>query len=372
MKKLNHLHLLVIWLMFGCQSNNTSSNDQSTEQKFYTLQDYYSVPKYDVHIHIFTKSPFFPESCKKDNYRLLSVNVNAPDLPAVEEQQEMALHQVKNFPGLFNYATTFTVDDWNNLGWENRVLGYLKNSFDSGAIAVKVWKNIGMTLRDKDGKFVMIDNPRFDKIIDFIAKNKITLIGHLGEPKNCWLPVDQMTVRNDREYFKTHPEYHMFLHPEFPSYEDQINARDYMLDKHPDVTFIAAHLASLEWDVDEIAKRLDKYPKIAVETAARVSHLQHQAVSNHKKVYDFFIKYQDRILYGSDLEADDKMDSLKAFQTAHDTWFRHWKFFTSDSTLTDPDVTGSFKGLHLPKEVVDKFYFKNAQKWIPGLKKNEL
>ena len=94
-------------------------------------------------------------------------------------------------------------------------------------------------------------------------------------------------------------------------------------------------------------------------------------VSNHKKVYDFFIKYQDRILYGSDLEVDDKTDSLKAFQTAHETWLGHWKFFTSDSTLTDPDVTGSFKGLHLPKEVVDKLYFNNAQKWLPGLKKNE-
>ena len=368
MKKLNHLHwLLILLLLPGCHNNN----NQQAEQKFYTSGDYYSVPKYDVHIHIFTKSPYFPESCKKDNYRLLSVNVNAPDLPPVKEQQEMALYQAKKFPGEFNYATTFSVDDWNDLGWETRVLNYLKNSFDSGAVAVKVWKNIGMTLRDKDGKFVMIDNPRFDKIIDFIAKNKITLIGHLGEPKNCWLPVDQMTVKNDREYFKSHPEYHMFLHPEFPSYEDQINARDRMLDKHPVLTFIGAHLGSLEWDVDEIAKRLDKYPNMAVETAARISHLQHQAVSNHNKVYDFFIKYQDRILYGSDLEADDKTDSLKAFQTAHDTWFGHWKFFTLDSTLTDPDVTESFKGLHLPKEVVDKLYFKNAQKWIRGLKANQ-
>ena len=368
MKKLNHLHLLLILAtFFACHSNN----NQPAEQQFYTIEDYYSVPKYDVHIHIFTRSPFFTESCKKENYNLLSLNVNAPGEPPIEEQQSMGITQKKNFPGLFNYATTFTVDDWNEPGWEKRVLGYLKNSFDSGAVAVKVWKNIGMTLKDKQGKFVMIDNPRFDTVIDFIAKNKITLVGHLGEPKNCWLPVEKMTVAGDRGYFKSHPEYHMFLHPEYPSYEDQINARDRMVEKHPHITFIAAHLASLEWDVDEIAKRLDKYPNMAVETAARISHLEHQAVSNHKKVYDFFIKYQDRILYGSDLEVNDQMDSLKAFQNVHDTWFAHWKFFTSDSTLTDPDVTGSFKGLRLPKEVVDKFYFKNAQKWVPGLKANE-
>src|SRR3954466_7389308 len=105
MKKLNHLQLLFIFLIFqGCQTKNS----EKSAQKFYTSEDYYSVPKYDVHIHIFTKSPFFPESCKKDNYRLLSVNVNAPDLPSVEEQQEMALYQTKKFPGEFNYATTFS------------------------------------------------------------------------------------------------------------------------------------------------------------------------------------------------------------------------------------------------------------------------
>jgi hypothetical protein len=178
MKKLNHLHLLFILLVFhGCHTNS----NKKAAQNFYTSQDYYSVPKYDVHIHIFTKSPFFPENCKKENYRLLSVNVNAPDLPAIEEQQDMAIYQLKKFPGEFNYATTFSVDDWNDLGWENRVLSYLKSSFEKGAVAVKVWKNIGMTLKDKDGKFVMIDNARFDIIIDFIAINKITLSGDLGD-----------------------------------------------------------------------------------------------------------------------------------------------------------------------------------------------
>jgi len=347
----------------GCGSNKGKK-----PEKFYSAEDYYSVEKYDVHTHINTYSLFFLENCKKENYRLLSLNVNDSGYLTIEEQQKMAIYQMKKFPGRFNYATSFSVDNWVEKGWESRVLGYLKNSFDQGAIAVKVWKNIGMSLRDKQGKFIMIDSPRLDTIIDFIAKNKITLIGHLGEPKNCWLPIDQMTVAGDKQYFKSQPQYHMFLHPEFPSYEDQVNARDHMLDKHPDVTFIGAHLGSLEWDVDEIARRLDKYPNMAVETAARVSHLQHQGVSNHKKVYDFFIKYQDRIMYGSDLEVDDKMDSLQAVQRAHERWFGHWKFFTSNETLTDPEVTGSYKGLHLPKEVVDKFYFKNAQKWIPGLK----
>lgn len=364
------LLVFILLLIAGCKSNSSTTSEQdntSSQQEYYSVQDYYNVKKYDVHIHVKTFSPNFPEFCKKENYNLVSINVNDPHYLPIAKQQEMTIYQSKKFPGSFNYATTFTVDDWNNKNWQGNVISYLKNSFDSGAVAVKIWKNIGMSLKDKNGKFVMVDDPRFDTVINFIAKNKITLIGHLGEPKNCWLPLDQMTVSGDREYFRTHPQYHMFLHPEDPSYEDQINARDRMLDKHPDITFIGAHLGSLEWDVDEIAKRLDKYPNMAVETAARVSHLQHQAVLNHKKVYDFFIKYQDRIIYGSDLEVTDQMDPANAAQNAHDTWFGHWKFFASDETLTAPDVKGSFTGLHLPKEVLDKFYYTNVRKWIPGL-----
>lgn len=369
MKRIIYLASLLL-LMQACQDNESSKEEVSKKTddvQYYTENDYPNVRKYDVHIHIFTKAPYFVENAEKENYRLLSVNVDAPDAPPIRKQQEMDVAQTKKFPGEFNYATTFSVDDWNSAAWEKNAIAYLENSFEQGAIAVKIWKNIGMTLKDRNGKFVMVDNPRFDTVINFIAKNNVPIIGHLGEPKNCWLPVDKMTVNGDKQYFKEHPQYHMYLHPEYPSYEDQIAARDHMLDKHPNIKFVAAHLGSLEWDVDEIAKRLDKYPNMVVETAARISHLQQQAISNHKKVYDFFITYQDRILYGSDLQADDKTDSVKAFQTAHDTWMGHWKFFTSDSTLTDDGVNGSFKGLHLPKEVVDKLYYRNAEKWIPGL-----
>ena len=77
-----------------------------------------------------------------------------------------------------------------------------------------------MSLKDKNGKLVMIDDARFDPIIDFIVKNNIPLVGHLGEPKNYWLPLDKMTTKGDRSYFKENPKYHMYLHPEFPSNED--------------------------------------------------------------------------------------------------------------------------------------------------------
>ena len=112
-----------------------------------------------------------------------------------------------------------------------------------------------------------------------------------------------MTVNNDKEYFREHPQYHMFLHPELPSYEDQMAARDRMLAKNPHLKFMGAHLASLEWSVDRLAAFLDRYPNTVVDLAARMGQVQYQSNHDRGKVRRFFIRYQDRLLYGTDLSA---------------------------------------------------------------------
>lgn len=353
---------LLPFLFTGCSSG--------TGTEYYSMDDYDKIEKYDVHVHINTFNPYFINYAKKENLKLLSLNVEVPGYPPIEMQQKYLLAHTKNFPGWVHYATTFSLKNWKDSNWQAESIDYLRKSFDSGALGVKVWKAIGMELRGSDNKFVMIDNPRFDTIIDFIAAQHKTLVGHIGEPRNCWLPIKDMTVNNDKNYFKEHPEYHMFLHPEYPSYEDQVNARDHMLEKHPGLMFDGAHLGSLEWSVDELAKRLDKFPDMAVDMAARVCHLQYQASTDYKKVYDFMIKYQDRLLYATDTEIDDSMDSTATLKAIHDQHFNDWKFFTSDETMEVPEVNGKFQGLHLPKVVIDKIYRKNAEKWFPGLTKN--
>lgn len=209
----------------------------------------------------------------------------------------------------------------------------------------------------------MIDNPVFDPIFKYLSENKIPVIGHIGEPKNCWLPLDKMTTNNDRDYFSKHPEYHMFLHPEYPSYDAIIRSRDHLLEKYPNLKFQGAHLGSMEWDVDEIAKRLDKFPNMSVEPAERLGQLQHQSIQNWQKVHDFFIKYQNRIMYGTDLEENNAQQPGELKKRAHDVWTKDWRYFTTGDSLQSPYVNQKFKGLHLPKDVVDKIYFKNAEKW---------
>ena len=337
----------------------TASNQADTA--YYSAEDFETVEKFDSHIHLNTEQTYFIEQAAKDNLRFLVIVDDRPFGITMEDQEKIVRKQLKAFPERIAYATTFSVDNFGKESWQQETIDYLKESFSHGAIAVKVWKNIGMGLRDKEGRFVMIDNPRFDPILDYLESNNIPLIGHLGEPRECWLPLDQMIVH--KGYYQDHPEYHMYLHPEFPSYEDQVNARDRMLEKHPDLKFIGAHLGSLEWNLEELAKRLDKYPNMAVDLA-RWSDLNLHAMNNWQATRNFFIKYQDRLLYATDVQVRETDNPEQMNASTREARMRYWKFLTTDEEFTLPAVGGTYKGLKLPREVVDKIYRKNAERWI--------
>jgi Amidohydrolase len=336
----------------------------SCSNDYYSLADFSSIKKIDTHIHINSESMAFAEQAKEDNFLLLDISVDVPEYPNVAEQQRLALLQIKRNPDQIRYLTAFNLNEWDSANWADKTIAQLKNSFELGALGIKLWKNIGMVYKDSSGHFIMIDNPKFDPVIQFIIDQDKTVMGHLGEPKNCWLPLEQMTVENDRSYFKEHSEYHMYLHPEYPSYEDQINARDRFIERHPDMRFVGAHLGSLEWDVDELAKRLDRFPNMAVDMAARIPHLQHQTVLDREKVRRFFIKYQDRLTYGSDSGISDTTNVILQKKNLHDTWLNDWKYFVTDKTMGAPEVKGNFQGLNLPKKIIDKVFRLNAIKWF--------
>lgn len=337
----------------------------SCTSKYYTMDDFLSTKKIDAHTHLDAGSSAMTEQAIADNFRLVFINTDAPDeLVTIDDQFSFASAQHKQFPDRANFVTTFSLKNWNSADWADQTIAKLKEDFKNGAIGVKVWKNIGMTYKDSTGQFIMIDNPRFDPVIQFIEDQHKVLVGHLGEPKNCWLPIDQMTVNGDKSYFKDHPQYHMFLHPEYPSYDEQIAARDRFLERHPTLRFVGAHLGSLEWSVDELAKRLDKFPNMGVDMAERICHLQYQAQKDYKKVRNFILKYQDRLMYGTDFSIIESSNVQESKAHWHEVWLSDWKYFVTDEKMTVPSVDGEIDGLKLPKEVVDKIYYKNAVKWF--------
>jgi predicted TIM-barrel fold metal-dependent hydrolase len=203
-------------------------------------------------------------------------------------------------------------------------------------------------------------------VFDYIEAQDIVLLGHQGEPYNCWLPLDTMTVNNDREYFKAHPQYHMALHPEMPSWEDQIAARDHLLAQHPRLRFVGMHMASLERSVDELAAFLDRNPDAYVDVAARIGQIQYQSQQDRAKVRRFFIKYQDRLLYGSDIEQEPAQAGAEMARETEQAWRAQWRYYVTADTIRTSDLDKPVQGLALPRAVVDKLYHLNAERAYPG------
>ena len=102
---------------------------------------------------------------------------------------------------------------------------------------------------------------------------------------------------------------------------------------------------------------------MAVDMAARICHLQYQSAKDRKKVRDFYIKYQDRLLYGTDLGDNGNGNCGELAKQMSETWLDDWKYFTSNDEMTSELFKGSFEGLRLPKKVIDKIYRENAIKW---------
>ncbi|MCC5904662.1 MAG: amidohydrolase family protein [Balneolaceae bacterium] len=330
---------------------------------------YYDIQKIDAHIHQNVNRSAILDEAAKERWRLVSINTNYAGFNSTDKQREVAIECGKRSPGNLHFMASFGVDGWGEPGWAEKALEQIKIGWKKGAVAVKIWKNVGMELRDKDGNFVMADHTDFDPIYEYLKNNKIPLATHLGEPKNCWLPLDEMTVTSDKEYFTKNPEYHMYLKKDFPSYEDQLQARDRVLEKHTELKFIGLHLASLEWSVEEVAKWLDKHPNAGVDLAERVCHLQHQAVYNHKKVKEFVEAYQDRIIYGTDQIDDGTLDANEIQETIRGKWHNEFRFFSDKDTQTAWNVEKQFKGLGLSKKILRKLFHDNAIYYYPRLKK---
>ena len=338
----------------------------------YTAADFVQVRKFDSHVHANTDDHHFLDIAHKDGFELLSINVDYPDFPTLAIQAKVAHELQAADPQHFHFLTTFSMKGFGNPSWTPDTIRHIDAEVAQGAVGVKVWKNVGMVERDAQHHLIMLDNPGFDGVMAHLEALRIPLVAHQAEPKNCWLPLDQMTTENDRSYFRDHPEYYMYLHPEMPSYESLMAARDRFVARHPKLIFIGAHLASLEWSVEEISKFFDAYPNATADLAARMTQVQYQSNADREKVRQFFIKYQDRLLYGTDLTEDPPDPHARAqnppadgtpFETEADQFWRSdWLYLATADVQNIDAIKAKVKGLALPKAVIDKIYYSNAHR----------
>jgi predicted TIM-barrel fold metal-dependent hydrolase len=153
----------------------------------------------------------------------------------------------------------------------------------------------------------MVDSTVLEPIYALIEREERVLIMHTGEPLACWQPLDPASPHYG--YYRDHPEWHLFGRAEFPSHAELMAARDRVLERHPKLRVVGAHLGSLEYDVGELEERFRRFPNFSVDTAERLQDLARQPVA---RVRAFFEAFSDRVLYGSDLLFETAFSAMPA------------------------------------------------------------
>ena len=321
--------------------------------------------KIDIHSHIYEDLPVVNALLRRINLRVINVSVPATD-GHLAFMHRFNAGLVTQHPDLFSWASTFDVAARNEPDYGARTAKALDETFAQGAVMVKIWKEVGLELKRPDRSFVLPDDPIFDPVYAHLALRRKPLLAHLAEPREAWLPLDPKGVHYG--YYSRNPKWHLYGRPEFPSHARLMEARDHILAKHPTLVVIGAHVGSLEWDVDEVAKRLDRYPNFYVEVSARTRDLTRQPPA---KVRAFFVKYQDRILYGVDRSwMPHRTPDVKPTDAGRQTFAteleaqyrRDWDYYAGTGSIAYGADT--VEALHLPKDVLEKFYSKNAERII--------
>lgn len=348
--------------MSGCAEQAANQSANNGKEQSVSAKD---IAKIDIHTHYRFDRPYLIAELEALNMQTALVDVVRTEEGKEVRSWDNYLAMQKQYPNRFYLCSGFNADGIDDPNYANRIIEQLRQEISEGARMVKVWKNFGMVHKDATGEYIQIDDARLQPIWNFLAASNIPVMAHIGEPLQAWTPID--TLNPHSNYFKNHPQYHAYLHPEIPHYDTIIAARDRWLANNPKLTIMGAHLGSMAHDVDEVAKRLEQFPNFLVEPGARFGDLVRQ---DSRKVAAFFNKYQDRILYGSDIViskpeselSKDDMANGKAFM--HKVLHIHWKYLTSDESFVfDSPVlprTYSTKGLNLSKEVLQKVYHDNA------------
>ncbi|UWZ82385.1 amidohydrolase family protein [Occallatibacter riparius] len=356
---------LLIALSFAAGSGaQQSEHDKIASGPFSTdeLQSFRAVEPIDTHAHVFAADGFVAllERLNLHILDILVVDDMSPTHKDLSRQRSEAMDVVRASHGYAALCTSFDPYSFNQPGYAKNVIRGLDEDFDNGAIAVKLWKNVGMEIKDANGHYLMADNPVFAPIFQDIAARNKTLVAHLADPDSGWQPPNPASP--DYEYYRDHPSAYMYGKKGVPSKEEILRARDHVLEQNPNLRVVGAHLGSMESDLDELGRRLDRYPNFAVDIAARVPYFEMQP---RERMIAFITKYQDRLIYGTDVDYAGGAESSLGW--IESVYANDWRYFATSDTI---EYKGKqVKGLSLPDTVLRKIYHENAVKWFPGIVK---
>ena len=262
---------------------------------------------------------------------------------------------------------TFTADGINEPGWAEKYAALAERGFKAGAIGVKVHKTLGQGARNPDGSYIQADDPRLDPFWEMCAKYKVPVMIHTSDSIGRFYPISPSNERYEAGLWRGSDTSGSLYKTGQPTNDVIEKARENMHKKHPNTIFVNAHMAMLYYDPQKVAKLLDTYPNAYVEVSATV-----QDLGRAPRLWrEFIIKYQDRVLFGTDGGGSSDPDTF---------WIPYFRYFeTYDEYFEHPAQIrlpgGSpghgrwnISGIQLPDAVLRKVYYQNALKFLPSLK----
>lgn len=260
-------------------------------------------------------------------------------------------------PGRFLTFALINFEGIDEPGWSAREAKRLEQGFIAGAKGLKFHKSFGLSYRHKDGSLVKIDDPKLDPIWETCAKASRPVVIHVADPAAFFTPLDNF---NERWHELNEHSNWLFYGDKFPKRQDLLDALHRVIAKHTKTTFINTHFGNNVEDLASVADKLDRYPNMYVDIDARISELGRQPYTARK----FFLKYQDRILFGTDTTPN-----REAFRI-------YYRFLETDDEYFDCSASHHLQGfwriygIFLPDEVLDKIYRKNAERILFWAKKD--
>ncbi len=272
------------------------------------------------------------------------------------ENKEMLITHIERFkakaPDRFYHMGGIDWSKWEEKGskFGDWAAKQVEEQVKLGASGIKIWKNLGLHIKDPQGNLVKVDDPRLDPIFETAASLKIPVYMHISDPVAFFDPVDQFNERIDD--LGEHPEW-SFFGPQFPSFLEVIEQFANRIRRHKKTQFIGCHVASYAENLTWVSSLLDECPNLCVDISERIGELGRQPYTTRK----FFIQYADRIIFGIDRLPDKVWYQIYArFLETDDEYFNY------DPTYPPRQGRWFIYGIYLPDEVLGKVYYRNLSR----------
>ena len=310
-------------------------------------------PIIDVHTHL-SPERFSVAVSLMDQAGLASmVNLNGgfgDDLHAAQRAAARSPGRILNFCRL-NW------EDIDNPAFGKREADELARSKAAGALGLKVPKTLGLRLRGNTGSLVAVDDARFDPVWEAAGALDLPVLIHTADPVDFWLPVDEKNP--SYATLKARPQW-SYHGSDVAPHRELLSQRDRVVARHRSTVFIYAHMGDAIEDIEYLSCELDKNPHLHLDTSARCNRMGRQ---DTRAVREFFLKYQDRILFGTDAGAN--LKSEKDLSAVAEFYRRHWVFFESDREDLAPFTRDlRITGIDLPEAVLQKVYWRNSRRLL--------